>query len=141
MSEQRETRILMISPDSKVTPDQLVRAVHTMVDGLSVKETCYGCLVESTRENMQKVMAQVRATYRNEVFSKRRGYPQGDPRRCRAQHGTRPGFAQLEAEWECLPLIQAALDSIDAGDNSYDAPVEKKPVPVNQMKEICEAFR
>ena len=40
MSEQRETRILMISPDSKVTPDQLVRAVHTMVDGLSVKETC-----------------------------------------------------------------------------------------------------
>ena len=48
MSEQRETRILMISPDSKVTPDQLVRAVHTMVDGLSVKETCYGCLVESS---------------------------------------------------------------------------------------------
>jgi Uncharacterized protein conserved in archaea len=141
MSEERETRLLMISPDSQVTPDQLVRAVHTMAPGLKVKETCYGCLAEGSKENVSELMKQVRATYRNEVFSKRRGFPQGDPRRCRAQHGTRPGFAQLEAEWGCLPLIQAALDSIDAGDTAYGAPVEKKPLPVKQMKEICEAFR
>ena len=137
MSEQRETRILMISPDSKVTPDQLVRAVHTMVDGLSVKETCYGCLVESTRENMQKVMAQVRATYRNEVFSKRRGYPQGDPRRCRAQHGTRPGFAQLEEEWQLLSKIQYGLEKVEEG-AKYVPPQEKKRIPVNDFKKICE---
>ena len=137
MSEQRETRILMISPDSKVTPDQLVRAVHTMVDGLSVKETCYGCLVESTRENMQKVMAQVRATYRNEVFSKRRGYPQGDPRRCRAQHGTRPGFAQLEEEWQLLSKIQYGLEKVEEGPK-YVPPQEKKRIPVNDFKKICE---
>lgn len=141
MSEQRETRILMISPDSKVTPDQLVRAVHAMVPGISIKETCYGCLVEGTRENMKKVMEQVRQTYRNEVFSKRRGYPQGDPRRCRAQHGTRPGFAQLEAEWECLPLIQYALNEMDAGNGAYEVPAEKKPIPVKEMKDICEAYR
>ena len=137
MSEQREPRILMISPDSKVTPDQLVRAVHTMVDGLSVKETCYGCLVESTRENMQKEMAQVRATYRNEVFSKRRGYPQGDPRRCRAQHGTRPGFAQLEEEWQLLSKIQYGLEKVEEG-AKYVPPQEKKRIPVNDFKKICE---
>ncbi|MGI6008628.1 MAG: DUF2102 domain-containing protein [Methanomethylophilus sp.] len=141
MSEERETRLLMISPNSKLTPDQLVRAVHTMADTVSVKETCYGCLYEADAATSRRILEEVRKTYRNQVFSKRRGYPQGDPRRCRAQHGTRPGFAQLEAEWECLPLIQAALDSFDAGDSSYEEPAEPKPLPVNELKKICEAFR
>ena len=116
MSEARITRLLMISPDSMVTPDQLVRSVQTMAPGVNVKETCYGCLAESDAKTMAVVIAKVREQYRNEVFSKVRGYPVGDPKRCRAQHGTRPGFAQLEAEWATLPLIQSALDAIDAGD-------------------------
>lgn len=141
MSEQRETRLLMISPNSKCTPDQLAREVHTMVAGLNVKETCYGCIAEGTRAVIAELMPKVRAKYRNEVFSKRRGFPAGDPRRCRAQHGSRPGFAQLEAEWECLPLIQYALDCIDAGDTDYVKPVVRKPLPVTELKDICEAFR
>ena len=141
MSEARVTRLLMISPDSMVTPDQLVRNVQTMAPGVNVKETCYGCLAESDARTMEVVIAKVREQYRNEVFSKVRGFPVGDPRRCRAQHGTRPGFAQLEAEWATLPLIQSALDAIDAGDTDYDAPVEKKPLPVRELKQISEAFR
>jgi putative methanogenesis marker protein 6 len=141
MSEARITRLLMISPDSMVTPDQLVRSVQTMAPGVNVKETCYGCLAESDAKTMAVVIAKVREQYRNEVFSKVRGYPVGDPKRCRAQHGTRPGFAQLEAEWATLPLIQSALDAIDAGDTDYDAPVEKKPLPVRELKQISEAFR
>ena len=141
MSEARVTRLLMISPDSMVTPDQLVRNVQTMAPGVNVKETCYGCLAESDARTMEVVIAKVREQYRNEVFSKVRGFPVGDPKRCRAQHGTRPGFAQLEAEWATLPLIQSALDAIDAGDTDYDAPVEKKPLPVRELKQISEAFR
>ncbi|MCQ2078658.1 MAG: methanogenesis marker protein 6 [archaeon] len=141
MSQSRITRLLMISPDSMVTPEQLVRNVQTMAANVSVKETCYGCLVECDADTMKIVMEKVRSEYRNEVFSKVRGYPAGDPRRCRAQHGTRPGFAQLEAEWECLPLIQSALDAFDAGDNDYVVPAEKKPLPVKELKEISEAYR
>ena len=141
MSQQRVTRLLMISPNSMVTPDQLVRNVQTMAPGVNVKETCYGCLAESDAKTIAVVIAKVREQYRNEVFSKVRGYPVGDPKRCRAQHGTRPGFAQLEAEWETLPLIQSALDAIDAGDTEYSAPVEKKPLPVRELKQISEAFR
>ena len=141
MSEARVTRLLMISPDSMVTPDQLVRNVQTMAPGVNVKETCYVCLAESDAMTMEVVIAKVREQYRNEVFSKVRGFPVGDPKRCRAQHGTRPGFAQLEAEWATLPLIQSALDAIDAGDTDYDAPVEKKPLPVRELKKISEAFR
>ncbi len=131
----------MTSPDSMVTPAQLLRDVQTMAAGVNVKETCYGCLAEADATTMATVMEKVRATYRNEVFSKVRGFPLGDPRRCRAQHGTRPGYAQLEAEWEALPLIQSALDAIDAGDVSYPAPVEKKPLSVKELKEISEEFR
>lgn len=141
MSESRVTRLLMISPDSMVTPDQLVRNVQTMAAGVSVKETCYGCLAEADAKTMAVVMEKVRMQYRNEVFSKVRGYPAGDPRRCRAQHGTRPGFAQLEAEWSALPLIQSALNAIDAGDTAYAEPVVKKPLPVKDLKDISEAFR
>lgn len=141
MSKERVTRLLMISPDSDVTSDQLVRDVQTMAHNISVKETCYGCLIESDEATMAEVMRKVRSTYRNEVFSKVRGFPAGDPRRCRAQHGTRPGFSQLEAEWECLPLIQAALDSIDAGDTDYRPPVEKTPLSATKLKEITEAFK
>ncbi len=141
MSKERVTRLLMISPNSDVTTDQLVRDVQTMSHHVSVKETCYGCLVESDEETMAEVIKKVRSTYRNEVFSKVRGFPAGDPRRCRAQHGTRPGFSQLEAEWGCLPLIQAALDAIDAGDTEYALPVEKTQLSATKLKEITEAFR
>ncbi|MDC7951612.1 methanogenesis marker protein 6 [Methanomassiliicoccaceae archaeon COG_1] len=141
MSEERETRLLMISPDSKLTPDQLVRGVNTMAEALNVKETCYGCLIEADRATMASVMAKVRAEYRNEVFSKLRGFPLGDPLRCRAQYGTRPGFSQLEAEWEALPLIQAALDAIDAGDPGYEEPAAREPIPASEMKKIAEEYR
>lgn len=138
MSGARETRLFMISPDSMITTDVLARAVHTMADGVSVKETCYGCLAEADPEVMAGVVRKVRESYGNQVFTKRRGYPAGDPRRCRAQHGTRPGYSQLEAEWECLPLIQHALDEIDAGDEKYTAPAQRKPLPVSELKKICE---
>lgn len=134
----RETRLFMISPDSNVTTDVLARAIHTLADNISVKETCYGCLAEAETEVMAVVVRKVREAYGNEVFTKRRAYPAGDPRRCRAQHGTRPGFSQLEAEWECLPLIQHALDEIDAGNMSYEPKKDHKPLSVTELKKICE---
>lgn len=140
MSEERETRLFMISPDSKLTPDQLVRMVHAMGLEVTVKETCYGCLVEGPRELVRTALENVRKDHRYEVFSKVRAYPSSDPRRCRAQHGTRPGYAQLEAEWELLPLIQHALLHAEAG-RPYKEPEEAKQFPVDDFKKMCEANR
>ena len=102
MSEERETRLFMISPRSMLTPDQLSRMVHSYGEAAIIKETCYGCLVEAPRETVLRILAKVREKYPHEVFSKVRAYPCSDPRRCRAQHGTRPGYAQLEEEWALL---------------------------------------
>ncbi len=137
MSQERETRLFMISPRSMLTPDQLVRMVHAFGAAAIVKETCYGCLVEGSRELVLDILSKVRESYPNEVFSKVRAYPCSDPRRCRAQHGTRPGYAQLEEEWELLSKIQYGLENIERG-AKYEAPAERKRIPVNDFKRICE---
>ncbi len=140
MSEERETRLFMISPSSMLTPDQLVRMIHSFGMEATVKETCYGCLVESTAEDVRRILSKVRERYPNEVFSKIRAYRCSDPVRCRAQHGTRPGYAQLEEEWALLPRIQHGLEEVGKGAR-YKAPEEKKRIPVNEFKKICEAQR
>ncbi|MBR4698218.1 MAG: methanogenesis marker protein 6 [Candidatus Methanomethylophilaceae archaeon] len=137
MSESRETRLFMISPRSMLTPDQLVRMVHAFGEEALIKETCYGCLVEGSRELVLKIRDKVREEYRNEVFTKIRAYPCSDPRRCRAQHGTRPGFAQLEEEWALLARVQHGLNEVDKG-AKYVAPEAKKRISVNDFKKICE---
>lgn len=138
MSKERETRLLMISPNSMLTPDQLVRMIHSFGVQVLVKETCYGCLIEGTQELVREVLSKVRKQYPNEVFSKVRAYHCSDPVRCRAQHGTRPGFAQLEEEWALLAKVQRALENIEKGVEIKE-PAEKKRIPVNDFKKICEA--
>lgn len=140
MSEERETRLFMISPGSMLTPDQLVRMIHSFGMEVTVKETCYGCLVEAPAATVREVLSKVRGRYPNEVFSKIRAYRCSDPVRCRAQHGTRPGYAQLEEEWALLPRIQHGLEEVGKG-AKYKAPEEKKRIPVNDFKKICEAQR
>ncbi len=138
MSEERETRILMITPNSMITPDQLVREIHALGKEVTAKETCYGTLVEGPRELVREVLAEMRKKYPYDIYSKVRAYPAGDPRRCRAEHGTRPGFAQLEAEWETLPKIQYGIQCCDRGEE-FEPPKEKEKLPVERFKKICEA--
>ncbi|MCL1810744.1 MAG: methanogenesis marker protein 6 [Methanomassiliicoccaceae archaeon] len=140
MSEERETRIFMISPNSMMTPDQLVREIHAMGKGVTAKETCYGTLVEGSRELVREVLAAVREKHPYDIYSKVRAYPTGDPRRCRAQHGTRPGYSQLEAEWEALPLIQHGIICSERGE-AFETPKEKDKLPPEEFKKICEAFQ
>ena len=42
--------MIMISPTSDITPDQLVRFVHGLGLGLGVKETCYGINIQGPVE-------------------------------------------------------------------------------------------
>ena len=137
MSEERETRLLMINPSSRLTPEMLARNIHSMGVEVGLKETCYGCLIEGRRESVLKVAEMARKLQGNSVFFKRRAYRMGDPVRCRAQHGTRPGYSQLEAEWAALPFIEAGLDALDRGEKYIDIPAKEK-LSVEKLIEICE---
>jgi len=140
MSAERETRLIVISPASGITPDQITRAIHTMGKNVTVKESCYGAVVEGQRETVREVVSEIRKLDANGVFSKVRAYPAGDPRRCRAHHGTRPGFAQLEQEWSDLWKIQYGLDRADGGEKAKDHVIRER-LPVSEFKRICEVKR
>jgi len=118
-----ETRVILISPDSVITPEGVKSKILAMVSedtsmassGIRVKETCFGALVEGEAEKIREIVEKVRELDKNGIFSKPRGFPIGDPRICRATRrgGPRPGFHQLELEQELLPMVRAALDKIE----------------------------
>jgi putative methanogenesis marker protein 6 len=137
MSAERETRLIVISPASDITTDMVARTIHAMGKNVTVKESCYGAVVEGPRDLVREAVEEIRKIDRNAVFSKVRAFHAGDPRRCRAHHGTRPGFAQLEQEWGDLWKIQYGLDRADAGDKANERK-QKEKLPVNDFKKICE---
>jgi putative methanogenesis marker protein 6 len=137
MTQQSETRYIVIAPSSSITPDQITRFIHTMAVEVQIKETCFGVIIQGDREVVAKVLTEVRKLDPNRLFSKVRGYPIGDARRCRAEHGSRPGFTQLEKEWKDLPMIEAGL--VCAEKNGPVCEVQKrKKIPVSEFKKICD---
>ncbi|HID20260.1 MAG TPA: DUF2102 domain-containing protein [Methanophagales archaeon] len=117
-----ETRVILISPDSEITPEQVKSNILTMLSedkstkglDIRVKETCFGALIEGEGEKLREIVEEVRKMDKNGIFSKPRGFPIGDPRICRATRkgGPRQGFHQLELESGLLPKVREALDKI-----------------------------
>jgi putative methanogenesis marker protein 6 len=140
MTNDRETRMIVISPSSSVTPDQLTRSIHALGLAITVKETCYGAMIEGPREQVRAAVKELRKLDPNKIYSKVRGFPMGDMRRCRAHHGSRPGFTQLEQEWACLPLVQKGLDAAERGEKTCERERPKK-LPVKRLKEIAEGTK
>jgi len=118
-----ETRVILISPDSAITPEQVKSKILSRISedvsmagmDVKVKETCYGALVEGEEKKVREIVEEVRKLDKNGIFSKPRGFPIGDPRICRATRkgGPRPGFHQLELEYGLLPKVREALDKIE----------------------------
>ena len=137
MDKDYETRMIVISPSSSVTPDQVTRLVHSLGMEITVKETCYGAMIEGSKEEVHKALAAVRNLDPDRIFTKVRGFPIGDARRCRAHHGSRPGFTQLEKEWECLRLVDKGVTACACGEQVCEVPRPKK-LPVRKLREIVD---
>jgi putative methanogenesis marker protein 6 len=137
MPKETETRMIVIAPSSSVTPDQITRLIHTLSTEVTVKETCYGAMIEGSKEDVAKTLEAVRKLDPNRIFTKLRGFPIGDARRCRAHHGSRPGFTQLEKEWECLSLIEKGVTCAEKGEVVTEAPRPKK-ITIEQFRKIVE---
>jgi len=137
MSDERETRMIVISPASNITPDQVTRTIHSMGRPVTVKEACYGVVLEGRRDVVRGVVQEIRKLDPNGIFSKVRAFRVADPRRCRAHHGTRPGFAQVEHEWNDLWKIQAGLIRVENGEKASERN-EIRKLSVDGFKKICE---
>jgi putative methanogenesis marker protein 6 len=85
---------------------------------------------------------EIRALDPSGIFIKDRGFPPGDPRRCRGRRGggARPGYYMIESESKMLPLISKALASQAKGEaeslEAKVAPAKKRPLDVQKLEEI-----
>jgi putative methanogenesis marker protein 6 len=129
--------MIVIAPSSELTPDQVSRFIHSLSLDLNVKETCYGANIEGPRDQVRRAMVEVRKLDPNRIFTKIRAFPIGDERRCRAHHGSRPGFPQLEKEWKDLSLIDKGLCAADRGEVCPERPKPKR-LPIEQLQEIVD---
>lgn len=132
--------MILIAPSSDLTPDQLSRFIHGLGYKITIKETCYGANIEGDKELIRKVVSEVRKLDPNRIFTKMRAYPIGDERRCRAHHGSRPGFNQIEKEWMDLPLIEAGLCAVESGEKCPEKPPRKK-LSVESLMKIAEEMK
>lgn len=140
MENESETRMIVIAPTSDITPDRVVRFVHSLGRQLTIKETCYGAMIEGSKKDVREALSEVRKLDPNRIFSKIRGYPIGDTRRCRAHHGSRPGFTQLEKEWKDLSLVEKGLSAAERGEKVKE-PKRKEKIPVKKLRDIIEEVK
>ncbi|VVB69593.1 Uncharacterised protein [uncultured archaeon] len=143
----RVTKYVITSPECT---DILPSDIAMMIDGskyhVNVKETCFGVIINGEEDVIKSLVDEIRALDPSGIFIKDRGFPPGDPRRCRGpafSHsnkivslafgrragGARPGYCMIEAEAKMLPLISKALASQAKGES--EAP-EKAAAPAKK---------
>jgi putative methanogenesis marker protein 6 len=104
-------RMVILGPECKVSSKELLSFLHMQELPLNIRLTCYGANINGYPENVLKATSAVRKLDPAHIFIKFRGFPPGDPRRCRAKRGgAREGFHQLEAEYRLLPDVSYALE-------------------------------
>ncbi|MDD1675989.1 MAG: methanogenesis marker 6 protein [Methanomicrobiales archaeon] len=126
MKEYRPTHVGTVtkyvfveSPD--VTPEELALRAYEISKGMMIKETCFGLQVTGKPDEVDEIIRRIREFDPSHIFVKDRGFPPGDPRRCRANlGGARPGFHGHEYE---LPLLRYVSHGLEV-------PIGKTPEPM-----------
>jgi len=128
------TRMIILGPSANISQTELVRKLHMMELPITIKSTCYGAVVNGEESAVNKAVEQARNLDYCNIFTKDRGFPPGDPRRCRAKRGgAREGFHQLEKEFELLGYVSEALEK------PHKVSLKKpKKVPVETFKEVVK---
>jgi putative methanogenesis marker protein 6 len=95
-------------------------------------------------EEVNRITNEVRKLDPDHIFVKDRGFPPGDPRRCRANlGGARPGFHGIEYEMTILPYISHALETLSTRDAmTVPAPAtarERPKLDIYTLKKMIDA--
>jgi len=131
------TKYVITSSESNILPSDIAMKIYGSKYDVNVKETCFGVVVNGEEEVINSLIKEIRSHDPAGIFVKGRGFPPGDPRRCRGRRGggARPGFYMIESESKMLPMISRAL----AWDGEVPAiPEKKKPLPMKRLDEIMK---
>ncbi|GAB6264811.1 MAG: methanogenesis marker 6 protein [Methanothrix sp.] len=132
------TKYLIMSSESNILPSDIAMKIYGSGYDVLVKETCFGVIINGEEEIIEKLLKEIRSLDPAGIFVKDRGFPPGDPRRCRGRRGggARPGFYMIESESKLLPMISRAL----ASEEECEPVPEKKarPIPLERLEEIAK---
>lgn len=123
------------------TPGELALKAYEASEGVLIKETCFGLQVTGEPESVDRLLEEIRSFDPNHIFIKDRGFPPGDPRRCRANlGGARPGYLGHEREFRLLRYITRGLEELGRreGDEAEPAPPESGTKPKLDIKRLQE---
>lgn len=131
------TKYVITSSESNILPSDIAMKIYGSKYEVTVKETCFGVVINGEEDVINELIKEIRALDPAGIFIKDRGFPPGDPRRCRGRRGggARPGFYMIESESKMLPMISRAL----ASENVVPAiPEKKKPLAIKRLEEIIK---
>jgi putative methanogenesis marker protein 6 len=127
-----------------VTPADLALRAYEISQGVMIKETCFGIVINGKEEEVERIITELRKIDPDHIFVKDRGFPPGDPRRCRANlGGARPGYNGMEHEMTIIPYVSHGLEELKKRDeNSIPAPenpLERKALDIYRLKKLIDA--
>jgi putative methanogenesis marker protein 6 len=123
------TKYVITSPEcTDILPSDVATMIYESKYDVNIKETCFGVIINGEEDVIRSLVEEIRALDPRGIFIKNRGYPPGDPRRCRGTDSSspnkivaiasgrrsgsvRPGCYMIEAESRMLPMISRALAS------------------------------
>ncbi len=109
------------------TPDDLASLAYEISDRAMIKETCFGLQITGDEKDVADIIRQLRTRDPAHIFVKDRGFPPGDPRRCRANlGGARPGYFGHEFEMGIIKRISQGILNLEEREEGI---VAKPPVP------------
>jgi putative methanogenesis marker protein 6 len=127
-----------------ITPADLALRAYEISQGVMIKETCFGIVISGKDGEVDRVIAGLRKLDPDHIFVKDRGFPPGDPRRCRANlGGARPGYNGMEHEMTILPYVSHGLEELKKHDETTiplpENPREHPLLDINKLKKLIDA--
>ena len=129
----------------KITPQQLVIRAYEISHGVLVKETCFGLQITGSPSEVKEITNELRKMDPAHIFTKDRGFPPGDPRRCRANlGGARPGYYGHEFEMGLVRYVSKGLEGLYDGkkpDRKMIKQIQHKEesLPAKKLVEIIKS--
>jgi len=127
-----------------VTPADLALRAYEISQGVMIKETCFGIVIHGKEEEVNRIIPELRKLDPDHIFIKDRGFPPGDPRRCRANlGGARPGYNGIEYEMTIIPYVSHGLEELKNRDDTSipepENPLEHTKLDIYKLKKLIDA--
>ena len=134
----KATKYVVTSQESDVLPSDIALKIYELGREINIKETCFGVIIDGEEDDVEATVKEIRAMDPSNIFIKDRGFPPGDPRRCRGHRGggARPGFYMLQHESEILPLISRGLAAEARGEEAPPEIGTKKRPSLERLEEM-----